>query len=78
MLRIIKRVPDDDRPNACPECQLPLEERVITHNVRLDEHERFDIDNVPALVCPGCQATWLSSEAMEVIDHIVATHRGVN
>lgn len=66
----------DDRPTTCPECQVALEERLITHNVRITDAERFDIDNVPALVCPRCESTWLSSEALEVIDMILKENQG--
>ncbi len=51
-----------------------LERRVILHQQMVDG-EMFEIENVPALVCPRCEATWIEQEAREVIEQILSANR---
>jgi len=39
------------------------------------EGEMFEIDGVPALVCPQCGSTWIEEEAREVIEQILSANR---
>ena len=58
----------------CEECHVGLERRVILHQQMVDG-EMFEIENVPALVCPRCEATWIEQEAREVIEQILSANR---
>ena len=51
-----------------------LERRTILHQ-QLVEGEMFEIEGVPALVCPRCEAVWIEEEAREVIEQILSAHR---
>ena len=35
----------------------------------------FEIEGVPALVCPRCEAVWIEEEAREVIEQILSANR---
>lgn len=58
----------------CEECRVGLERRTILHQ-QLVEGEMFEIEGVPALVCPRCEAVWIEEEAREVIEQILSANR---
>ena len=58
----------------CEECRVGLERRNILHQ-QMVEGEMFEIDGVPALVCPRCGSTWIEEEAREVIEQILSANR---
>lgn len=58
----------------CEECRVGLERRTILHQQMVDG-EMFEIDGVPALVCPQCEATWIEEEARAVIEQILSANR---
>ncbi len=35
----------------------------------------FEIDGVPALVCPRCESVWIEEEARSVIEQILSANR---
>ena len=51
-----------------------MERRTILHQ-QLVEGEMFEIEGVPALVCPRCEAVWIEEEAREVIEQILSANR---
>ncbi len=62
-------------PSHCLSCGAALEPRPILHQQAVGE-EVFEIENVPALVCPQCGEAWLSSATMETIERIVKENSG--
>jgi YgiT-type zinc finger domain-containing protein len=58
------------QPVHCSKCGGSLAEKAITHQEPVGE-ELFEIEGVPALVCFRCGETWISDEAMAVIQEIV-------
>ncbi len=58
----------------CEECRVGLERRTILHQQMVDG-EMFEIDGVPALVCPRCEASWIEEEARAVIEQILSANR---
>ena len=59
----------------CEECHVGLERRTIVHQ-QLVDGEMFEIEGVPALVCPRCEAAWIEEEARGVIEQILTANRG--
>jgi YgiT-type zinc finger domain-containing protein len=58
----------------CEDCHVGLERRTILHQQMVDG-EMFEIDGVPALVCPRCESVWIEEEAREVIEQILSANR---
>ena len=58
----------------CEECRVGLERRMIVHQQLVNE-EMFEIEGVPALVCPQCGTVWIEQEAREVIELILTANR---
>ena len=51
-----------------------LERRTILHQ-QLVDGDMIEIEGVPALVCPRCEAAWIEAEAREVIEQILSMNR---
>ena len=58
----------------CEDCQVGLERRTILHQ-QMVEDEMFEIEGVPALVCPRCGSSWIEEEARAVIEQILSANR---
>jgi YgiT-type zinc finger domain-containing protein len=58
----------------CEDCRVGLERQTILHQQMVDG-EMFEIEGVPALVCPRCASVWIEQEARDVIEQILSANR---